>query len=1217
MTKKTDTDFIQKPVGAIVLRFVSRAQALIAELLRLSDHVPPVFHPSPDSRFAAVIFDLRYLKSPELIEERLEASPDLLALDEEFRETYQQFLERTFFLFDGIVKYHNDVIHYLEDLQEGVYIESTIESVLVDEEGRQLLVEAVTLHGVILMLLEHRFSGTLREQLVIGYYRSRGSSDIPNFDAVCTLCRSSPPPPTSAIASVTQLLQGAPPPVPSSMLMLSRPEELLANFTFPKHVIQTMIGQLLNDDLYHQVRHYPNPEHRSTALSAQASCLYILLLYAPHMLQNDHLAMRGIVDKFFRECWVISVFMGFTVDLSQSWDRFKAAKNALSAFLTPAAASELAVRHVSKVNHLLSELGALLSEGVLTQDYVLSNMPSLLSCLRKCNVTLRWLLLHRKTASKKLRDAVVGNAAAQSSDDDALLSLLLDTAKLEFEVKRIYGDLLEGKQARWEHCRTHAVDCIEELAEFFSGSKSLSKKVADENLQRWFQQMAVEVNSLDYSETISAGRKIQQIIAALEEVEQFHQIEASLQTKQHLFETRAQLHEMVRTLNLQETTLATVSVVSDAAYAWGLVNGFTERIHARIRGEPFTVLKLQCLFLKLRSILDIPLLRISQCNSSDLLSVTEYYSSQLVIYVRAVLEIIPVSLFAILNDVIAAQTKRLRDLPGRLEKEHLRDYAQLDERFTLAKATHQVAVFTQGLLAMKLTFMGAIELDPRQLLEDGIRKQLVQQLAFALHSILVFPTGTSEELEEKLHELISTLLSQRRSMEYFQVSCPSLFLWVEDMFYVNVFIRRIISRAQSLISSGVQDYVHVHGLQLWQQEFTRIIDFSVEQECNVFLKRKIKGWESAIQNTAVPIPSFEGAEKGVARTPNFMGQLVKKLLSLTHPARSMYLAPMSGWFDADGHELVGLHTFSLLQSSLGPAGMAGIDRILSFNAASSLQSALKVLSQQMDEGFVAKLRQLENSLSPPSAIPDAGVAVYNEMVAKVGNNQVWASWMEKLAQIGQFQMLRNLIASHLRAASKVDAGLVSLGLEALNTAVLADISNTSKITDSPVYQGSLHGEGMSKLLTELRKQLQMCGLYSANCAIFITSPPPEFLSLLLFLVTMSRLPRYIVDRHLGTLTSKTKKSALDCCPLVVGFGTLLQQFHPSHMTLYVQYIGQYIQTHIEHSSLTTSSDKKTVELPAEVPTAAAWLLSLFKYVSIPQNLLDLCLPAPILDGIET
>lgn len=238
-------------------------------------------------------------------------------------------------------------------VQEGVYIQNTVESVLENEEGRQLMVEALVLHGVILMLLEHRLSGPLREQLVIAYYRNRGSTDIPNFESICLLCRSFPSPSSSAIrsvASLTQLLQGAPPPVLPSMLMLTKPEEVLARFTFPKHVVQTMIQQLLSDDLYHQIRHYPHPEHRITALGGQASALYILLFYVPQMLHGDQLAMRGIVDKFFRECWVISIFLGFTVDLSQAWDRFKAAKTALISNLQLSAVSDLTHRHMSKVS---------------------------------------------------------------------------------------------------------------------------------------------------------------------------------------------------------------------------------------------------------------------------------------------------------------------------------------------------------------------------------------------------------------------------------------------------------------------------------------------------------------------------------------------------------------------------------------------------------------------------------------------------------------------------------------------------------------------------------------------------------------------------------------------------------------------------------------------------------------------------------------------------
>ncbi len=55
----------------------------------------------------------------------------------------------------------------------------------------------------------------------------------------------------------------------------------------------------------------------------------------------------------------------------------------------------------------------------------------------------------------------------------------------------------------------------------------------------------------------------------------------------------------------------------------------------------------------------------------------------------------------------------------------------------------QVSVFTQGILNMKTTLVGIIQLDPKQLLEDGIRKQLVQQICSAMHETLIFRTGTT------------------------------------------------------------------------------------------------------------------------------------------------------------------------------------------------------------------------------------------------------------------------------------------------------------------------------------------------------------------------------------------------------------------------------------------------------------------------------------------
>ncbi len=56
------------------------------------------------------------------------------------------------------------------------------------------------------------------------------------------------------------------------------------------------------------------------------------------------------------------------------------------------------------------------------------------------------------------------------------------------------------------------------------------------------------------------------------------------------------------------------------------------------------------------------------------------------------------------------------------ERAELKDYAQLDERYKLAQLTHAVSCFTEGILAMETTLVGIIKVEPKQLLEEGIRK---------------------------------------------------------------------------------------------------------------------------------------------------------------------------------------------------------------------------------------------------------------------------------------------------------------------------------------------------------------------------------------------------------------------------------------------------------------------------------------------------------------
>jgi WASH complex subunit strumpellin len=74
------------------------------------------------------------------------------------------------------------------------------------------------------------------------------------------------------------------------------------------------------------------------------------------------------------------------------------------------------------------------------------------------------------------------------------------------------------------------------------------------------------------------------------------------------------------------------------------------------------------------------LLRINQAHSDDLVSVSQFYSGELVAYVSKVLHIIPETAFTLLARIISLQTEVLKELPTRLEKDRLKEFAQLDTR---------------------------------------------------------------------------------------------------------------------------------------------------------------------------------------------------------------------------------------------------------------------------------------------------------------------------------------------------------------------------------------------------------------------------------------------------------------------------------------------------------------------------------------------------------
>eukprot|EP00116_Pleurobrachia_bachei_P012779 sb/3473041/ len=109
---------------------------------------------------------------------------------------------------------------------------------------------------------------------------------------------------------------------------------------------------------------------------------------------------------------------------------------------------------------------------------------------------------------------------------------------------------------------------------------------------------------------------------------------------------------MIRTVNVKEEVLIQLQIIGDLSYAWNIIDNYTGFMQDLIKKDPSLVRKLRATFLKLASALDQPLVRIGEAGIEDFRSVSECYSRELVSYVRKVLQIIPQSMFSLLEKIV-------------------------------------------------------------------------------------------------------------------------------------------------------------------------------------------------------------------------------------------------------------------------------------------------------------------------------------------------------------------------------------------------------------------------------------------------------------------------------------------------------------------------------------------------------------------------------------
>lgn len=283
------------------------------------------------------------------------------------------------------------------------------------------------------------------------------------------------------------------------------------------------------------------------------------------------------MDKHFNDNWVIPYYNGFTIDLYQQWLPYKAANKALENTLEHGNIKELTDNNLEKLSKGTIHIKEYLREGYLTEDLVLDKLQDIMNTIREANVTVRWFLLQRTTVHKKLNEQI-----NEKLQPEKVISLLLLLSQFEEKLSKIISNLHENKQDYWDKDKSSSCEMMEEISEYFAGNRGFSKS-KDENYANWFKQMKEEIGALNFTNSTSAGKKIQHLISVLEDVEKYHQVSSNLQIKQFLMETRDKLKHMIKIVNIRQQVIQHLALIGDISYCWECVKDYSKYMQDKIK----------------------------------------------------------------------------------------------------------------------------------------------------------------------------------------------------------------------------------------------------------------------------------------------------------------------------------------------------------------------------------------------------------------------------------------------------------------------------------------------------------------------------------------------------------------------------------------------------------------------------------------------------------
>jgi hypothetical protein len=178
---------------------------------------------------------------------------------------------------------------------------------------------------------------------------------------------------------------------------------------------------------------------------------------------------------------------------------------------------------------------------------------------------------------------------------------------------------------------------------------------------------------------------------------------------------------------------------------------------------------------------------------------------------------------------------------------------------------------------------------------------------------------------------------------------------------------------------------------------------------------------------------------------------------------------------------------SLLPLSLlgvGIFGLTGVDQLLCFMIVSELSSFARLFRKVCTKPVQGFLGALSNELHPTSQFPPNAATLYPRAAAKLG--KLVPVFLSLVTAMGQMQLLRRQIANELNFSAKLDSGILSSGLEAINLALTNDVRAHYADPDKKPYPGNPTLPDISDYLETAGQQIITPNTSSLSPASFVS-----------------------------------------------------------------------------------------------------------------------------------